>query len=568
MRFSCSLVLVTVASIHSQTPDRVTSEPPATVIRTNTRVVQVSVVVQDKNGQPVNGLTKDDFTLLDKGEPQNIALFAQEGGSRSAPRPTVLAPNVFTNRLDAKAQIPGNVTVVLLDTLNTPIEDQIYARKQMVNFLGQIQPQDHVAVYALTTRLYVLHDFTQDMGELIAAVERYKGQSSAQLDASGKPRTDLGNDRPAIAVTPGTDPGGAGPGTGSIQQVVQIMQNLFDNSQQKQRDMAVINRAEITTSAIEAIANHLAPIPGRKNLVWISGSFPLSIGQEGPSRKDPTRDVRDFERELERTARALNQANLAIYPVDARSLMASVNYDAADPVNYNPRQDQGYKPERETSDFVSMDLLAERTGGRSFHNNNDLTASVRRALADSEVTYQLAFYPSHAKWDGKYHDLKVQVNRPGVQLHYRKGYFATAEPENVEAERKVEIAGVVDSPLDATNLSIVVRLSPPEKGAPKVAGLAMTLDVRDIAFADTPQGKNCQLSFLFLQRDDSGKQMAGEEKHAEFNPPQQKYEAFLQTGMQITNHLTLADKVTVLKIVVRDERSGAMGSVTFPLNVK
>jgi hypothetical protein len=197
-----------------------------------------------------------------------------------------------------------------------------------------------------------------------------------------------------------------------------------------------------------------------------------------------------------------------------------------------------------------------------------MTALVRRALTDGEVTYQLAFYPSHGKWDGKYHEIKVRVNRPGVQLHYRKGYFATADPENTEAERKVEMAGVVNSPLEAANLSVLVQLYPPEQGAPKVAGLAVALDAREIAFTNTPEGKNCVLDFLFVQRDDSGKQLSGEEKHAEFNPSQKKYESFMQTGMLVTDHLNLADGAKVLKIVVRDQRSGAIGSVTIPLRLK
>jgi hypothetical protein len=130
------------------------------------------------------------------------------------------------------------------------------------------------------------------------------------------------------------------------------------------------------------------------------------------------------------------------------------------------------------------------------------------------------------------------------------------------------MAGVVSSPLEATNLSIVVQVSPPETTAHKVTALAITLDAREIAFTDSPQGKNCLLDFLFVQQDDTGKQVGGEEKHAEFNSSQKKYESLVQSGMLVTDHLPLADGATVLKIVVRDQRSGMIGSVTIPLRFR
>lgn len=107
-----------------------------------------------------------------------------------------------------------------------------------------------------------------------------------------------------------------------------------------------------------------------------------------------------------------------------------------------------------------------------------------------------------------------------------------------------------------------------ETGAPGVAGLTLTFDAREIAFKDTPEGENCELDFLFIQRDHRGKQLAGEEKRAEVNVSTQKYGAFLQDGMLVTNHLELAEGATLLKIAVRDRRSGAMGSLSIPLLVK
>ncbi len=563
----CLLLLLVLLGVpglaQTSGPASAASEAPVTTFRSTTRLVQLSVVVQDKRGQPVSGLTKDDFTILDKGEQQKIALFAQEGGAASQPAKQ-LPPGIYTNLLPMKGEVPGNVTVVLLDALNTRLQDQSYARSQAIKFLKGLQRQDHVAIYSLTTKLEILHDFTQNIDQLIAAVARYEGRGSGQLSASEGLPPDLNPGPPAVSQSPGT-PSLAASSTMSVGAMLQMMQDLFDNAQARQQEMAAINRAEATLSAIEAIARHLAPVPGRKNLVWISGSFPLAIGQEGPSKQDPNRESYTFEQQLDRVARVLNQANMAIYPVDARGLMESINYNAAEPQRVDPHRGQGFGAERDTRDFISMDLLADRTGGRSFHNNNDLAGVVRSALADSVITYQLAFYPSHGKWDGKYHDLKVHVKRPDIQLHYRKGYYALAEPTDNKAEQKAEIDGAVASPLDATNLSILVQMLAPAKDTPDQFGVNLMLNPREIEFVDTSNGKSCVLDFVFVQLDATGKQLNGEQRHAEFNPDEKKYESLLQTGLLVTNHVKLLHGVAVLKVVVRDARSGAVGSVTVPL---
>jgi hypothetical protein len=212
-----------------------------------------------------------------------------------------------------------------------------------------------------------------------------------------------------------------------------------------------------------------------------------------------------------------------------------------------------------------MDEMAAGTGGRSFHNNNDLAGVVRTAMADGEMSYQLGFYPSHGQWDGKYHEIKVRVSRPGLSLHYRKGYFATAEGADTESERKAEIDAAVSSPIEATNLSILAQLYAPEKETPDQFGLGVMLNAKEIAFSGVPTGRHCILDFVFVQRDSAGKQLSGEERRAEFAPDEKKYESLLQTGMLVTHHLKLMRGVVQLKIVVRDAMSRSIGSVVVPI---
>ena len=127
-------------------PQGGTSSGQTAVLRTTTRLVQLNVIVQNKNGQVVRGLNKDDFVLLDNGKPQNIALFSNETMEGHSSNSTELAsaaalpPDVFGNRVHHHEEVPGSVTVILFDALNTSFKDQAYAKKQILAFLRQLQP--------------------------------------------------------------------------------------------------------------------------------------------------------------------------------------------------------------------------------------------------------------------------------------------------------------------------------------------------------------------------------------------------------------------------------------------
>jgi VWFA-related protein len=165
-----------------------TKTNPQVVLRAETRLVQLNVIAQDKKGQPIEGLKREDFTLLDNGKPQNITLFSSEpetlpskNGTNDA-EPTDAKvdppPNVFGNRIRHADERPGSVAVILLDALNTSFTDQAYARTQVLAFLRQLQPQDHVAIYLLTTQLIVITEFTQDSKSLLQAIERVQASQS------------------------------------------------------------------------------------------------------------------------------------------------------------------------------------------------------------------------------------------------------------------------------------------------------------------------------------------------------------------------------------------------------
>lgn len=189
--FSAALLFLSVflpwlssAAPQSQRPPK-TSSPTtqaSQVIRTATRLVQVNVVVQDKSGRPITGLKKEDFALLDNGQPQKIAFFSPNTPASAPARP--LASHMFTNRADLKGEDPDATIVILFDALNTDFEDQSFARQQVLRFLQSFKSQDHVAIFALTTDLLLLHGFTEDAAALRSSVDRFSPRLLAAFDAS------------------------------------------------------------------------------------------------------------------------------------------------------------------------------------------------------------------------------------------------------------------------------------------------------------------------------------------------------------------------------------------------
>ena len=337
-----------------QAQNQPASPQSAQPLKTATRLVQVSVVVHDKHGDPVTGLTKDDFILLDDKRQQTIELFNEETTRAPESAPALPASqNTYTNRMPDRSGVPTSVTVVLIDGANTQPGDIAYARKYIIKFLGQIQPNDRVALYWLGTKLRIVHDFTSDAASLVAAISKYQGQTAQLVDSSTPEKQPAWE---AVTAEVGTNP--------------YVINLLIEMKEQGKRGME--DRVRLTSDAMAAIANHVADIPGRKNLIWVSGSFPFSIGFESLDLKDKLNDwfmYENFDEAVKKFAQLLNDSNIAVYPVDARGLMAEdlTTSVAAMPVSGSNINGAGpdvlKRPDKQN--FDTMDILADRTDGRA-----------------------------------------------------------------------------------------------------------------------------------------------------------------------------------------------------------
>jgi VWFA-related protein len=485
----------------------------------NTRLVELSVVVTDRDRKPVPGLTARDFQIFDDGKPQKVELFSVEGSSTATPVPPASPrqPREFSN------QVPdtGSVTIILYDQLNTSDIERMNVREHVARFLEHIRPDDRVGLYVLDGNgvLRVAHDFTSDASALVRAVSRLRGNVSAAVAGE----EDAARLDAEIADLFGNETG-VSPGTA----MVEHYQGL---------------RAVATVDALESIGRHLSGVQNRKNLIWVSAGFPLeAFGYRGRSKTG----------EINRAARALNDANVALYAVDARGLIPALSG----------------VPGKQTFATLSIvaenqDILqsvAEETGGRAFLNTNDIQGAVRRAADDARMTYVLGYYPTNEIWDGRFHRVEVKVNRPAVEVRHRKGYFAVATQKQASSQRSAALQAAVASPIGASGLGLTLRIDRVD-GKPSEYRLAVHVEPGGIALEQRGNESRGALDVIVAQIRADGADARSVDNRVDISVSGERLQQFLRDGLRIEHTVTLMPETERLRVVVRDARTGAIGAI-------
>jgi len=345
------------------------------------QIAVVDVVVNDQNGHPLHGLKPEDFHLSDSNAPQtliNVEEHAPQLPTRPAPTLAPLPPGTFTNYTPIA---PGTtLNILLLDALNTTAKDQHFIRNQLQQYVEHANPDTRIAIFGLANRLILLQGFTSDPATLRDVIERK-----------------------LIARSP------AAPGTSdrpTHPSAIEIAANLRQ-FESETGAMETLLRPQYTLDAFNTLAHYLAAFPGRKNLLWFSGSFPLSFAP-APSLPHPSDAATTDQEELHETLDLLARAQVTIDPIDARGLMTQPLSDAAD--------------------HAAADALAASTGGHAFYDIRNLADTVSNAIDAGANYYTLTYTPTTPKDDGTYHPLQVEIAKPDAarphQLLYRRGYYA------------------------------------------------------------------------------------------------------------------------------------------------
>jgi VWFA-related protein len=400
------------------------SAPVVPTIRAYSNIVVIDVVVTDSKGNPVHGLQKSDFTLLENNKAQSVRSFEEHAAvpDLKVTPPPKLPPGLFSNR--PPAPVNGPVNVLLLDYLNTPLTAQPAARKQLIDYLDHAPAGTRIAIFGLTTQLSMLQGFTSDMGVLKAALTSKKGAPQAsQIMSDPVNGGAIGTTTLSAALN---EPSAV---SDSITPEIVANINRFEAMQTSfEQDM----RARYTLQGFDLLARYLVGIPGRKNVIWFSGSFPLDV-EPNVNEADPNDSVVRNDDEVRKTDNLLTRAQVAVYPVDVRGVMTDPSQNFANESSaggisessgVNAANAQNAFLVQSASEHETMMAMAEDTGGQAFINTNDLKQSVAKAIENGSNYYTLTYVPSNTQWDARFRAIKVKVEQPGVKLSYRNGYYA------------------------------------------------------------------------------------------------------------------------------------------------
>jgi len=444
----------------AQEPAAEQTKDPAsqTTIRTTVRQVLVDVVVTDRKNHPITGLQRDDFYVLEDGHPQNILFFeahSPHADSETA-KPAALPDlplNTFANVSTSNSRLPLNV--LLYDLLNTPLTDQPFAHQEIVKFLQNRPPGNRFAIFVLGDTLHLLQGFTDDERLLVAAMNRKEANPHSTLlyQAAGGL----------------SDASGLSGGAASARDGAQEMMGRMQNMEAATRRFFVTRRVEKTIGAFAEIAKFLSGLPGRKNLIWLSGSFPSNFFP-GTDSWDPFGGLASYNADLHQAADLLTVGQVAVYPVDIQGLTTDPVYDTSNPETYRTPQDflrahLNFMLEI-GAEQATMDQVADDTGGHAFYNTNGLSDAIATSTEDGSNYYTLAYSPSDTKFDGRLRKISVQLYHGSYHLAYRHSYLA----DDSVVEQNAANAAIM-------RLQVALR-----RGAPLAPELPLQARI-------TPQGK-------------------------------------------------------------------------------
>jgi VWFA-related protein len=574
--FALVLDMAAVPAILSA--QQATTDEPTITIRTNTRLVIVDVVVTDKKGQPVTGLKADDFTLEENGKKQKISIFVPAGienHTAAAPAP----PGILSNHPEA-VLASGVPMVLLLDATNSSFTNQAYVRSQMLKYVAEHGQGRPMAIVTLTDQLRVLQQFTSDPQVLLAAIKNFRPQEPILQPGAPPPETH--------SVTTGL--GAHGDASGSSASLIAVAGQAVQDFGNLQIGYNLERRTLITIEAMRALARMLGGLPGRKNVVWLTGSLPFDLVPEDRSVSDAElladlpgqgrqRSVTSmgagaqaeeqrglYAPQIRDAESQLASANIAIYPVDLHGLVSGMESSASRGGSVFSDTAVSDRASAQVSGLQAahgtMEEVAAMTGGKAYFNDNEIKEGIALAATDEKASYSLGYYPENKKWDGKLRNIKVKVSQADTQIRYRKGYFAIEPGPTKDHNYEQDVAAALAVNVPATQISFMAQAKPGDAGKMRVVFL---VDAHTLTAEESGGSRKMNVNFYATVWGASGKSVASQSIKVDKSFDAATYQQILDHGMMVPIDLTVPADGKELRLAVLDNKTGYIGTVSGPL---
>jgi VWFA-related protein len=451
------------------------------------------------------------------------------------------------------------VNVLLLDSLNTQAIDQVYVRPQMEKYMEAAIASPHgarLAIFTLGQQLRMIRGFTADSAKSLDAMEDPNSHTEAKFERQmASPyrkahEADLCGQKAPMAIEACK---------------AYVGQLSVDRA---------ADRIGMTLQAFQALARYLAPIPGRKNVMWVAGSFPVHFFPDTGKRgefKNP------YPNEVRQTAELLTADQVAVYPIGAKALeVESYLQGGADPSANRAGKAVEADESHRAFNQIAMESLARDTGGHAFYNTNGLSEAMEQAVEEGSHFYSLAYVPSNSKLDGRYRRIDLKVTGD-YKLAYRRGYYAEhAKFPVAEAGLKKNDAIV---PLmgfgmpDFAQVLYKVRVAPvaaeatgsvKELKAPtRRYGLDFAITPADLHLELGPDGirrGNIEVMLVAYDADGGIANVFRKKSEIVLNP--QMYAEVTRIGLQMHREIDVPENAAYLRTGLMDLDTGKLGSLT------
>ena len=532
-------LLLILAQLHAQNQSQSQSRP---VFRSGTELVIVNVVVRDKSGAVVRGLTADDFTITEDDRPQAISSFdfeeldngnavvAAEPEPVLPKRPTAQAPDrsATVSTEPPRVDMHGRRLIVLFfDLSSMQPEEMARSVKAAHDYVDQsLSPVDLVAVASFSTSLRVDQDFTGDREQLVAAIDGFGGGAGQGFDEG-------------LAGDPDGTPDNGNAFTPDDSEF-----NIFNTDRR--------------LDALQTLSDALAGIQQKKSVVYFSSGM-NQTGQEN-------------QVQLRRTIDRANRANVSLYAADMRGLQAIVAGGEASQASARGVSAFSGATTRNQFDRLSatqdtLTNLAEDTGGRAFFDSNSFGDVFKRVVADTSADYVLGYSSTNPARDGRFRRIKVRLKRQDLKLEYRSGYYAARDfAHSTKDDREQQLQDQLGSDLSATDLSAYVsaayfRLADNRYFVP----VSIVVPGYQVPIARTTDKNKATIDVLGVIRDEQ-KRPVGRIRDA-VKLSTDAADDLRRKVVQYETGLEMPPGKYRLKVVVRENLSGTMGSFETDLSV-
>ncbi len=547
-------------------------EPPTSgVIRINVNLVQVDAVVTDAKGKPVTNLTRDDFEVLQDGEPQKLTVFEFVRTKDPAamldrlrisvePRNTIVGVPPPPQRKTLKREEIRRTIALVVDDLALSFDSVVRVRDSLRKWVDyEMEDGDLVAVVRTSAGMGSLQRFTMDKEMLHAAIDQVRYQPGSVGVSSFAAATGA----PPAVIDPSTGEAVVNPDTGEIVRDT-IDRSVFEDE---------VEHAYVVGSlgAIQYVVRGLRDLPGRKSLILFSESMKFTF-LEGPglvassALSNATSDAR-----IRKLADEASRSSVVIYAIDPRGVIntgLTAEDNLSGMTDREVAQISSGRAQRLIESRDGMIVLSQKTGGLFIHDSNDMTDALRKAVDDGDGYYLLGYQPSIFTFEeaskSAFHAIKVNVKKPGLTVRSRTGFYGKPDSDpSVPVSRKTQITNALTSPFASDDLRVHLTglFSPSQDGKSAIDAL-FHFDARDLTFSEGPDGSRAaEGDIVVMTFDGEGQQVDAVGQTWKISVSREAYDNVLAAGIVYTAVLPVKKPGGYqLRAVVRDTGSQRLGS--------